>query len=206
MSLRDQAADADDLRQKVCAMLKQAVPANGLSSDDPRFSTMTGLNSERLRKNWRAGGIQTSCNSFAGWVAQQIGAKVGSALCCGKLDLSGVEKEVPGSWVWANTGEAIEANLHPLPGDFYCSSIPGQQFAHVGIVVEIDEATQLWKWVAGGQGGPATSPGDVEKAVDYIRWGPWMPKHSRTFSQARPKVVGWVDIGSYFFPPESDDS
>ena len=202
MTLREQATNRAELRQLICDMLRDAVPANGLSSDDPRFITMTGLTSERLRSDWRSGGHLTSCNSFAGWVAQQIGAEQGSALCSGKLDLSGVDSEVPGSWVY-NTGEAMDADLHPQPGDFYCSSLPGQPFAHVGIVVEIDDDTQVWKWVAGGQGGPKTSPNNIDYAVDYIKWGPWNANQASTFKEARDKVPGWVDIGYYFFPDET---
>ncbi len=204
MTLAEQVTNRADLRQKICDMLKTRIPGpipgGGMPSTHPMFSSMTGgLTQARLLADWAKRGPKepglTSCNSFAGWVAQQIGAKSGSTLCAGKLDLSGVEREVPGSWVMANTGEAIDAKLHPLPGDFYCSSRPGQPFAHVGIVVEIDPETQAWNWVAGGQGGKLAG-------CDWIKWGPWLPDHSRTFSQARPNVPGWVDIGNYFFPDE----
>jgi len=197
------------LRQRVCDLLKKNVPANGVTSDDPRFMTMTSgtMNSKILRDNWRKGGMLTSCNAFAGWVARQIGAKAPSPLAAGALDLSSVAKQVPGSWV-VNDADALQANLHPRPGDFYCSSLVDktgkvvQKFAHVGIVVEFDERTQVWKWVAGGQGGPATSPNDLDKAVDIIKWG---PGNAQTFLQARSHVVGWVDIGVYFYPPNPND-
>ena len=205
MPLCDQATSRADLRAKIVAMLKATIPASNLSSDDPRFFAMTGLTSTTLRKDWKDRGPnepgQTSCNSFAGWVAQQIGFKAGTTMFAGKMDLSNVENEVAGSWIWANTGEAIEAKLCPQPGDFFCQSRPGQMFAHVGIVVEID-ANTTWRWLAGGQGGKATSPDDINKAVDYIKWGPWLPTHPRSFNQARPNVAGWVDVGAYFFPDE----
>lgn len=199
MTLASQATSQADLRKKICDFLQKhipgPIPGGGLSSDDQKFINICGPNysTPKLRANWAAGGQLTSCNAFAGWVARQIGAPAGSELGSSKLDLSKVEREVPGSWVWANTGEAIEAKLHPLPGDFYCSSKPGQPWAHVGIVFEIDPMTQTWKWVAGGQGGPIQSR-------DWIKWGPWRKEDSRTFIQARPNVMGWVDIGYYFFP------
>ena len=32
---------------------------------------------------------------------------------------------MPGSWLWADTGEAIEFKVHPLPGDFLAGSLRG---------------------------------------------------------------------------------
>lgn len=180
-----------DLRKRLCALLQATIPTDGLSSDQKKFVDMTGLSTERLKKDWDKGVNTTSCNAFAQWVARQLEAK--GVLGGGGLNLSGVEGEVPGSWLWANTGEAIEFKVHPLPGDFFCSSFPGQEWGHVGIVYDIDETTIAWKWVAGGQGGP-------KRGRDFIQWGPWLPNQAKTFEEARPKVVGWVDIGCYFFP------
>lgn len=201
MALIDGVSTPAELRAKIVALLTKAIPVQGLSSSAPTFPTMTGgLTTASLKKKWDVTPAgqpgQTSCNSFAGWVAQQIGFKEGTTCCKGKLDLSGVENEVPGSWVWANTGEAIDAGLCPQPGDLFCESRPGQEFGHVGIVMAIEPGTTVWKWVAGGQGGRTMG-------VDMLRWGPWLPKHGRTFNVARTGVTGWVDVGAYFFPGAS---
>jgi len=199
MGLAQQATGRDDLRKRICDMLIANIPKQGVRSDSPKFVTMTGLTQKYLTDAWAKlpphskDPGPTSCNSFAGWVAQQIGFPQKSVISTGHLNLSGVDREVPGSWIMANTGEAISYNLHPLPGDFFCVSRPGQEFAHVGIVVDIDPTTLTWHWVAGGQGGRKVG-------YDWIKWGPWMPDSSRTFTQARPKVPGWVDVAYYFFP------
>ncbi len=179
-----------DLREKLVKFLHANIPVQGISSSDPRFEKMTGgWTTEKLKQDWAAGKKTTCCNAFAQWVAFQLEAK--GALSSGQLNLSGVERDVEGSWLWANSVQA--GQLHPLPGDFFCSSFPGQEWGHVGIVTEIDDDTLAWRWVAGGQGGAAVG-------ADFIRWGPWLPDQSKTFEQARPKVMGWVDIGTYFFP------
>jgi hypothetical protein len=189
-------------------MLKDLVPMSVMSSNHPKFLTMTGQNTDSLRRAWRARSPLTTCNAFAGYVAREIGATDG-VLSAGRLNLSAAR-----GWVWANTGEAIQKNLYPLPGDFFCTSIQGQPFAHVGILVEIDPETLAWKWIAGGQGGtgsvnvPKEHKDDrnwiIDQAFDYIKWGPWHPTSSRTFSEARPAVMGWVDIGYHFFPTGPD--
>jgi hypothetical protein len=183
-------------------MLKSRIPPGGLSSDDPRFTAIVGdgYSTRNLQASWAANpnATLTCCNAFAGWVARETVAKGVLASC--KMDLSGVDREVPGSWICANSGEAITANLHPLPGDFACWGTiavlkPGRNpdvlSHHVGIIVEIDPITLAWKWVAGGQGGRSVGR-------DYIKWGPWKIDQSRTFNRAA--IAGWVDIGQYFFP------
>src|SRR5262245_15728763 len=137
------ASDRASLRREIQVFLKKNIPEAGVSSDDKAFSRMTnGMTTASLRKDWDKKIWTTSCNSFAGWVAQQIGVPGKSVLARGFLDISGVDNEVPGSWMWANTDEAIDYNLHPLPGDFYSGPFPGQQWGHVGIVYDFDEDSQ----------------------------------------------------------------
>ena len=126
------------LRKKIQELLKKNIPTD-LSSDDPRFKIMTGMDTTWLRKQWALGSRVTSCNSFAGWVAREVGVDPSSVLCRGVLDISKAENEVAGCWIWANTGEAAEYNIHPQAGDFYSGPFPGQQFGHVGVVYDFDE-------------------------------------------------------------------
>jgi len=172
------------LRKKIQSILKQNIP-NDLSSDDSRFEAMTGWNTAKLRAEWAAHRNTTSCNSFNAWVAQQSGARPGGYLARGFLDISMCEQEVPGSWIWANSSEAIDTNQHPLPGDFYASPTAIQKFAHVGVVYSFDEVAQTWTLVEGGQGGPRSN-------MEFIRWNKDKPFH-------RDKINGWVDIVKYIF-------
>lgn len=171
-------------------MLKKNIPTD-LSSDDKRFERMTGMSTKWLREQWAKGSIVTSCNSFAGWVAREIGVKPSSVLSRGYLDISRAESEVPGCWNWANTDEAIEYDLHPQAGDFYSGSFPGQQWGHVGVVYDFDERAQNWTLVQGGQGGPKAN-------LDFIKW------KAGKFDQS--KINGWVDIAWYMLPNGPDDA
>ena len=128
----------------------------------------------------------TGCNSFNGYIARSFGAKTGSYLARGFLDISKAEKEVPGSWVWANVSEAIEAGLHPKPGDFYSMPLGDQMFGHVGVVVDFDGASQTWTHVDGGQGGKSVGK-------DFIKWA-----KAKKFN--RDKINGWVDMAVYLMP------
>lgn len=184
-----------ELRTELCRWLRTKCPEGRIiSSISKAYEELTNLKQETLKADWARGGQMTGCNVFAQKVAYELGVPAGKKLTSGHLDLSDVDIDVPGSWVWANTGEAIDAKLHPLPGDIFCCTNRGKPFGHVGIVMEIDEVTQAWKWIAAGQGGPPVQ--------DFIRWGPWEAGSARTFVQARPKVQGWVDIGWYMFPNE----
>lgn len=58
---------------------------------------MTGMSTKWLKAQWATGSRVTSCNSFAGWVAQAIGI-TNSVLSRGTLDISKAENEVAGCW------------------------------------------------------------------------------------------------------------
>lgn len=176
-------SDPETFRAAIQQMLWERIPEE-VSSDDKEFLLMTGMNTKWLKAQWANGKRVTSCNSFAGWVAREIGAKKGSILARGQLDLSLAEREVPYCWFWANTSEAILYNIHPQPGDFFCAPFPGQKFGLVSVVFDFDEYAQTWTVVQGGQGGP-------KAGKDYIRW------KSGPFN--RDKVTGWVDICVYIF-------
>lgn len=192
------ATNRKELRERFVAALENLV-GGGISWLDPQYPTWTGLNPDGLRKDWNhVPPINTTCcQQFAQKVAMNmLGLPAGLVLTSAKLDLSGVDRDVPGSWVY-NGGEAAYRGAHPLPGDFYCASKPFQKYAHVGIVVKCDSEDDEWKWIAGGQGSPPHN--------DYIRKGPgyWDPTASKHFREGRSKVPGWVDIGWYFFPKEN---
>jgi hypothetical protein len=177
------ATTRDQLRQDFVAALK-AMPAV-ITDASALFVTLTGLSQARLRKDWKAGVKTTSCNSFAGWCGREAGALNGGTLATGKLDLSRCDNEVPGSWVWANTGEAIDANLMPRPGDFYSRPFPGQTWGHVGIVTDVDLVGMRWELMQGGQGGPKSGYDKIER-----KW----------FKFDRAAINGWVDLGAYVLP------
>jgi hypothetical protein len=168
-----------------------------VSSKDPLFERLTGLNQATLQKNWDAGGILTSCNSFAGKIALSIGVPGTSVLAKGYLNISLAQKEVPGCWQEANTADACLDNITPEAGDFYSGWITYkdgktgkdvmQKWGHVGIVYEYEEDTGNWWLIQGGQGGPRAG-------VDYIKWK--YTKFDRT------KINGWVNIAKYLMPNE----
>jgi hypothetical protein len=184
------ASDRASLRRQIQEMLDRNIPRSGLSSDDKRFERMTGMTTKWLREQWKNGSMVTSCNSFAGWVARQIGVPATSVLSRGYLNISLADSEVAGCWNWANTDEAIEYDVHPQAGDFYAGPFPGQQWGHVGIVYDFDETSQTWTLVQGGQGGKASN-------MDFIKW-----RERAKFDRA--KINGWVDIAWYRLPNGPD--
>lgn len=182
-----QASNRAQLRKDLVASLLK-LPET-ITDGDPLFVTLSGLTASRLRADWKRGVKTTSCNSFAGWCGREAGAPAGSTLAVGKLNLSLCDNEVPGSWVWGSTGEAVDANLLPQPGDFFAKPFPGQDWGHVGVVVDVDTVGMRWQIIQGGQGGPT-------RGYDMItrRW----EKFDRT------EINGWVDIGTYILPDGPD--
>ena len=131
----------------------------------------------------------TTCNAFLGNIVGMLGAKPGSWLSRGILELNLVDRDVKGSWIPQDPTGVKK----PQAGDIY--SIPHaskdgkgkvhiQPFGHVGIIGSID-ATQ-WMSVDGGQGGRDSIP-----QLDYIKWvprGKYIPA----------MFTGWCDIDIYF--------
>jgi hypothetical protein len=195
------AADWVTLRENIQTWLYNNIPeevASRVKSGDtwksnPEFERLTGLNQAKLEANWAKGGMLTSCNSFAGKVAQAIGVPGTSVLAKGFLDISQAEKEVPGCWQEANSADACLENITPHAGDFYSSWFKGeykgkpffQKWGHVGIVYSYEEDTGNWWLVQGGQR-PRGSK------VDFIKWK--YAKFDRT------KINGWVDMARYLMP------
>lgn len=177
------ATTRDQVRREFVAALRK-LPAV-VTDSDALFVTLSGFTQKRLRDDWASGVMTTSCNSFAGWCGREAGAPAGSTLARGKLNLSLCESEAPGCWIWANTGEAIDANLMPEPGDFYSKPFPGQTWGHVGIVTDVDPVGMRWELIQGGQGGPKQGYDKIER-----KW----------FKFDRTKINGWVDIGAYVLP------
>jgi hypothetical protein len=169
-----------------------------VSSKDPLFEKLTGLNQSTLEANWTKGGMLTSCNSFAGKVALAIGVPGKSVLAKVYLDISQAEKEVPGCWQEANTAAACLNNITPQGGCIYSGWYKYkdktgkdvvQKWGHVGIIYDYEEDTENWWLVQGGQGGRS-------QGVDYIKWK--YAKFDRT------KINGWVDIAKYLMPDGED--
>jgi hypothetical protein len=178
------ATDWSSLRTQIRVLLKKNIPTD-LSSDDPRFVAMTGMSTKWLREQWANGSGVTSCNSFAGWVAKQIGIPGTSVLARGFLDISQAEKEQTGCWISASDQQTIDLNLHPQAGDFYSGRFKTQKWGHVGIVYDYDDTSGEWTVVQGGQGGPKSK-------LDFIKWK--KDKFDRT------AINGWVDVAVYLMP------
>lgn len=178
------ASDWSALRLEIQRMLYKNIPED-LSSDDPRFKKMTGMDTKWLKDQWKTGSIVTSCNSFAGWVAREIGVPGKSVLAKGVLNISDADKEVPGCWTPATSAETIENGWVPMAGDFYSGPFPGQKWGHVGVVYDFDPVAQEWTLIQGGQGGP-------KSGRDFIKW--------KTAKFDRTKINGWVDIAFYMMP------
>ncbi len=192
------APDRETMREKIQDWLYQIPEV--VASTDPLFEKLTGLNQKALKKNWDGGGMLTSCNSFVGKVAQEIGVPLKSVLAKGVLDISLADNEVPGCWQEANTADACLDNVTPQAGDIYSGWFKGkykgkdsfQKWGHVGIVYSC-EPDGTWWLIQGGQGGP-------KAGVDYIKWK--NAKFDRTV------INGWIDIAKYLMPdgPERAES
>lgn len=185
-----QASDWETLREMIQNFLYQ-IPEE-VSSKDSAFVRWTGLTQKALEANWDAGGMLTSCNAFAGKIAQEIGVPRKSVLAKGVLDISQADKEVPGCWQDATSSEACLNNITPQAGDIYSSwakvKYKGKEFiqkwGHVGIVYSFEDDGTWWL-IQGGQGGPGGR-------VDYIRW--------KNAKFDRTKINGWIDIAKYLMP------
>src|SRR5262249_31586478 len=111
-----------------------------VSSKDSAFVRWTGLTQKTLEANWDAGGMLTSCNAFAGKIAQEIGVPRKSVLAKGVLDISQADKEVPGCWQDANSSEACLNNITPQ----YKGKEFIQKWGHVGIVYSFEDDGTWW--------------------------------------------------------------
>jgi len=168
------------VRSKVQNLLKLKVPAEGLSSDDPRFLELTGMNTKSLLEKWKTEPWFTTCNAFVGRFAIYLGAPRGW-LSRGVLQLDWANKDVPGCWVPVDRSGITP----PKAGDFYAKPFRSkgieQKFGHVGIVYDVIGSTITT--VDGGQGGSAAGK-------DYIKWRTWL------YNPA--DMTGWVDLEKYF--------
>ena len=175
-------------RQQILNILS-AIPPDGLSSDDSRFKTLTGgWTTQSLQKWWdehppgTKGANFTTCNAFVGTIAVMVGAKAGSWLSKGPLQLDLCNRDVPNSWVPANSGRS------PRPGDFYAMPYIDkqghvQQFGHVGIIYHVHDYIFI-DTIDSGQGGR-------NSGKDYIKW-----RKNRIWTSGN--INGWVDIDTYF--------
>ena len=182
------ASDWNELREKIQGWLFQMVPEE-VSSKDPQYRILTGLDQKALEANWRTGGFMTGCNGFAGKMAEGMGVPRKSILTKGPLNVSLAEKEVPGCWQEANSEDACTSNITPNPGDIYSSPYESkgyfQKWGHVGIVYGYEEDTGNWWVVQAGMGGP-------KSGADFIRW-----KYAKF---ERTKLNGWVNMAKYLMP------
>jgi hypothetical protein len=92
------------VRAKMLSILAK-VP-NVVSSKEAAFQTLTGLTQKTLEDYWAlpAGNNLrnfTSCNAFLGATAKALGAKEGSWLSKGVLELRRCDNDVKGSWILA---------------------------------------------------------------------------------------------------------
>jgi hypothetical protein len=104
------AATLSPIRRKILQYLNDKIPKKGLYSDHANFKEITGFDTASLKKFWEGDPGFTTCNSFAGGVAQKIGTPGGRLLNKGLLELDKLGKEVPGSWIPA------KPNHYPRPG------------------------------------------------------------------------------------------
>ena len=174
------------IRAKMISILDQVPDQVGSISNAQLFQELTDLTQAVLVANWNgtapnASLFLTSCNAFLGKTARRLGARPGSHLASGILDLQRCDRDVKGSFVWA------KGELRPRVGDFYAVSEVNryhdlQQFGHVGTVAKIN-SDGTWMAVDGGQGRVG--------AEDFVKR---VPKGSL----ATTNFTGWCDIDIYF--------
>lgn len=172
-------APLSSIRQKLLAYLDEWIPAEGLSSHNANFKTvMQGIDTEWLKNRWSTDPRFTTCNSFAGGVAQHIGAPAGTGLFRGYLDLSKAGQDVPGSWIPAAPGR------YPRPGDYYSrpNRAGTQKFGHVGIVYSLENG--IFLSVDGGQDNRPHYG-----LIARLNNGP-----IESFN-----INGWIDLDIYFY-------
>jgi hypothetical protein len=182
-------AELSPIRQKVLALVEDWIPDNptGLSSDHEHFRMITGFSTFSLEQWWAEhpegtkGSMLTTCNALLGWMARQLGARQGSQLARGLLQLDLADKDVPGCFRRPGAGEMFR------PGDFYATPFLHkgwkQPFGHVGIVYDVHD-TIVFDTVDSGQGGRSAGK-------DFIRF-----KKGRIWDTN--KITGWVDLDRYF--------
>ena len=171
-------AKLSPIRQKILQYLKDKVPKTGLYSNHPNFKEITGFTTESLQTFWEGDPGFTTCNSFAGGVAQKIGTPAGRLLNKGYLELDKLGAEVPGSWIPA------KPNHYPRPGDYY--SRPSRKYktqlmGHVGIVMSVDPQ---FVSIDGGQ--------DNKPHYGLAEW-------TENGAVEGFNFTGWIDLDVYFY-------
>ena len=176
---RNSSAPLTPIRQQMLSYLDTWIPSEGLYSTNRKFTTvMRGFSHESLITRWKNDPKFTTCNSFSGAVAQHIGAKLGTRLFQGYLDLSKVDVDVPGCWIVSTPGR------YPRPGDYYSryNRKHTQKFGHVGIVTSLEGG--IFRTVDGGMDNPPrygligrTDNGPIESF----------------------EINGWIDLDIYFY-------
>jgi hypothetical protein len=175
---RKSAATLSPIRRKILQYLKDKIPKAGLYSNHKNFKEITGFDTASLQDFWKGNSGFTTCNSFAGGVAQRIGTPSGRLLNQGLLQLDRLGKEVPGSWIPA------KPNRYPRPGDYY--SRPSKKYkrqlmGHVGIVMSVDNQ---FISIDGGQ--------DNSPLYGLAKWTEHGPVENFNFT-------GWIDLEVYFY-------
>jgi len=136
------------------------------------FETLTGMTHDELLKNWKGGGIKTSCNAFVMKAGQAVGVpglggfyvedtmiKIGKRHCW----------ITPGSGEKPQYGDVFETRSHS-PGKDYLN-------LHVGISLSVEGDD--WYTIEGGQGGPAAGVDKVARV-------------KKKYNVAH--LLGWVDL------------
>jgi hypothetical protein len=150
-----------------------AIPAGQIKSNDKSgdYQKYTGgLKHETLEANWKAGGIMTGCNAFAGWYASQLG----SAHYLGRFDLVTFLPSIGKGHAWIKSA----SGRRPQYGDI---------LLHTGLHedVALDFDGNILNRIAAGQGG---------RSVGYDILCRVRGKGPYNFAN----LQGWVDLDLYF--------
>lgn len=153
------------------AVAKEAIEKASVS-DNPVFTTLTGLTHRRLLDSWKDGGLLTSCNAFVMKAGQAVGVR----------GLGGFDVEQTlGSlglrhcWIRPSSGEV------PQFGDIFetRSRTPGSSYENLHVGISIAVKGTDWFTIEGGQGGPGSG-------VDRVA------RLKRKYDTSH--LLGWVDI------------
>ncbi len=150
----------------------EAIPTEPITSKwhGALFQKYTGTSHATLEANWKAGGIMTCCNGFAGWYGREMGAKP----YLGRFDLEKFLPTIGKGHTWIKS----TADKRPKYGDILIHAK-----LHEDVALDFDG--DILNRIAAGQGGKSAGT-DILKRV------------RGTEPYSHTKLLGWIDIDFFF--------
>jgi hypothetical protein len=178
-------------RQEAQALLDRELPVGTevrSNGQGERFKQLTGTSHDKLKDNWKTGGIMTACNGFASWYA-------------GRMGITGIDSYFNLEAALAKIGKShawvpADGSRKPAYGDILHHTQGGTGL-HVDVCIGFTKDGRLMRAAAGQT--LFKSPRKPEAETDVIKrvtgTGPFNFRN----------LVGWLDLEKFFLPAPAAD-